>query len=79
MKKTKVLFLVNKDNVIYNFRRELAFELLDKLEFNKTDLKSGKKKIPTFYAMYLEALSESDFLNTDVALDDFLKKLKNIT
>lgn len=25
----KVLFLVNKDNVIYNFRRELAFALLD--------------------------------------------------
>ena len=30
MKKTKVLFLVNKDNVINNFRGELAFELLDK-------------------------------------------------
>lgn len=30
MVKKKVLFLVNKDNVIYNFRRELAFELLDK-------------------------------------------------
>jgi len=28
MFKKKVLFLVNKDNVIYNFRRELAFELL---------------------------------------------------
>lgn len=28
MKKRKVLFLVNKDNVIYNFRRELAFELI---------------------------------------------------
>ena len=29
MAKKKVLFLVNKDNVIYNFRRELAFELLN--------------------------------------------------
>ncbi len=29
MKKKKVLFLVNKDNVIYNFRRELAFELIN--------------------------------------------------
>lgn len=26
----RILFLVNKDNVIYNFRRELAFELLDR-------------------------------------------------
>ena len=25
----RVLFLVNKDNVIYNFRKELAFALLD--------------------------------------------------
>lgn len=30
MAKKKILFLVNKDNVIYNFRRELAFELLEK-------------------------------------------------
>lgn len=29
MSRGKVLFLVNKDNVIYNFRRELAFELLN--------------------------------------------------
>lgn len=28
--KNKVLFLVNKDNVIYNFRRELAYALIDK-------------------------------------------------
>lgn len=28
MAKRKILFLVNKDNVIYNFRRELAFELI---------------------------------------------------
>ena len=28
MTKRKILFLVNKDNVIYNFRRELAFELI---------------------------------------------------
>ena len=27
--KRKVLFLVNKDNVIYNFRRELAFKLVE--------------------------------------------------
>lgn len=26
----KILFLVNKDNVIFNFRKELAFKLLDK-------------------------------------------------
>lgn len=29
MAKRTVLFLVNKDNVIYNFRRELAFKLLE--------------------------------------------------
>lgn len=29
MTKKTVLFLVNKDNVIYNFRRELAYKLLD--------------------------------------------------
>ena len=29
MAKKTVLFLVNKDNVIYNFRRELAFKLLE--------------------------------------------------
>jgi len=29
MNKKTILFLVNKDNVIYNFRRELAFSLLD--------------------------------------------------
>ncbi|MBQ8240269.1 MAG: glycosyltransferase family 4 protein [Bacteroides sp.] len=29
MAKKKILFLVNKDNVIYNFRRELAFELIN--------------------------------------------------
>lgn len=29
MPKKTVLFLVNKDNVIYNFRRELAFKLLE--------------------------------------------------
>lgn len=29
MTKKTVLFLVNKDNVIYNFRRELAFKLLE--------------------------------------------------
>lgn len=28
MSKKKILFLVNKDNVIYNFRRELTFELI---------------------------------------------------
>ena len=29
MAQKTVLFLVNKDNVIYNFRRELAFKLLE--------------------------------------------------
>ena len=52
-----------------------GFELLDKLEFVRSDIKTGMKKIPVFNAMYLDSLKEEGIVVSDVSFDEFIEKV----
>lgn len=54
------------------------FELLDKLNFGKNDIKSGRKKIPVFNAMYIDSLKSDGVVSTDSSFDDFIKKMLSV-
>lgn len=55
-----------------------GIELLDKLNFNKSDIKSGKKKIPLFNAMYINSLKSDDVITTDSSFDEFISKIISV-
>lgn len=60
MKKKKVLFLVNKDNVIYNFRRELAFELINQ---------DFEVYISCPYGSKIDFLTDKGAIHVDIPID----------
>lgn len=55
-----------------------GFELLDKLDFNRSDIKSGQKKIPLYNAMYIDSLKADGTVHTDLSFDDFIQKIFSV-
>lgn len=54
------------------------YRLLESLNFTQSDILKGKKKLSMYHALYLEAISREDNVETDQGFNAMIKKIRKI-